>query len=123
MEVQGPLTWEIIRDILRSANLKIIEDELSEAEQEREWGGTLRGNHSQGKLFDISKMPYDKLVWSFTQRIWENGLSNDTISMQRSESDHVRSGNEHLQHATPHNKPFLALERSEYKKKTVIIRA
>ena len=40
MEVQGPLTWEIIRDILRSANLKIIEDELSEAEQEREWGGT-----------------------------------------------------------------------------------
>ena len=28
---------------------------------------------------DHSKMPYDRLVWSFTQRIWENRLSKDTI--------------------------------------------
>ena len=46
MEVQGPLTWEKIRGFLRSANLEITEDQLSEAEQEREWEDRGREAHS-----------------------------------------------------------------------------
>ena len=52
MEVQGPLTWERISNFLRSTNLEITEDQLSEAKQEREREDE-REAHNQGKLFDI----------------------------------------------------------------------
>ena len=55
MEVYRGLTWGRIRDILRSANLEITEDQLYEAEQERERGGTARGKPISRilPLFDI----------------------------------------------------------------------
>ena len=53
MEVQGPLTWARISDFLRSTNLEITEDQLSEAKQEREREDREREAHNQGKLFDI----------------------------------------------------------------------
>ena len=49
MEAQGPLTWERTIDFLRSTNLEITEDQLSEAKQEREREDREREAHNQGK--------------------------------------------------------------------------
>ena len=54
-EVQGPLTWERIRDFLGSANLEITEDQLSEAEQEREWED--RGEREGSRVNPITTLP------------------------------------------------------------------
>ena len=56
MEVQGPLTCERMRDFLRPANLEITEDQLSEAEQERERGGTARGKPIIRASYSISML-------------------------------------------------------------------